>query len=390
MKILYFDCFSGASGDMLLGALAALGADLAIVEKELNTILPQQIKLSTSSVVVQGIEATDVKVKNTSSATFTGLAEVKEILLRSSLPTNERTAALEVFTRLASCEARIHGVPIDKVHFHELGAIDTLADVIGFLLALRQLGVKKLFCSPLPMARGLLQMAHGQYPLPAPATLELLKGTPCYGVEANLELVTPTGAAILTTLCQDFGPFPSMTISEVGYGAGKNQRVDVPNLLRVISGQATTSLTKEETVGIIETNLDDMNPEYFSFLFEKFFQLEGALDLSVQPIVMKKNRPGFHVQCLVKPDFIPLFANLLFEETSTLGVRYRLEKRLVLPWRSEEIVTRWGRALVKVCEYNDGSIRIAPEYESCRAIAFRTGIPIRQVVDEIMEKARKR
>jgi uncharacterized protein (TIGR00299 family) protein len=296
----------------------------------------------------------------------------------------ERASALKIFTRLASCEANIHGVPVDKVHFHELGAIDTLVDVIGFLLALRQLEVDEIHCSPLPMPRGLVKMSHGHYPLPAPATLELLKGIPCYGVEANIELVTPTGAAIVTTLCQSFGPLPSMTINQVGYGAGKYDRPDIPNLIRVISGDTAGSLLQEETIGVIETNIDDMNPEYFSRLFERFFELNGALDLSVQHVLMKKNRPGFHVQCLVHPDFIRSFVDLLLEETSTLGVRYHLEKRFCVPRRSEEVMTRWGRAVVKIWECSDGSIRVAPEYESCRALAAQAGIALRRVVDEVL------
>ncbi|MGE5544884.1 MAG: nickel pincer cofactor biosynthesis protein LarC, partial [Bacillota bacterium] len=298
MKILYFDCFSGVSGDMLLGALAALGADLSLVEEELNMFLPQPVTLTAKTVVIQGITSSDVTVGNTSSAAFAGLGEVTDLIERSSLSSEEKAAALEVFNRLATCEARIHGVPIDHVHFHELGAIDTIVDVVGFLLALRQLDIQEMYCSPLPMPHGLANMAHGRYPLPAPATLELLQGIPCYGVEAEIELVTPTGAAIVSTLCQGFGPFPSMTIGKVGYGAGKNSRSDVPNLLRVVSGTIAQSHLKEEMVGVIETNIDDMSPEYFSRLFERFFELDGALDLSVQSILMKKNRPGFQVKCL--------------------------------------------------------------------------------------------
>ena len=383
MNILYFDCFSGVSGDMLLGALVALGADLSLVEKELNLFLPQQITLTAKPVVVQGITSWDVVVGNTSSVTFTGLREVTDILQRSPLSDHEKELSLEVFTRLAACEAKIHGVSIDQVHFHELGAIDTIVDIAGFLLALRQLNIQEIYCSPLPMPRGLVKMAHGRYPLPAPATLELLKGIPCYGVEADIELVTPTGAAILSTLCRRFGPLPSMTIGNAGYGAGKNRRPDVPNLLRVVSGTAARSHLKEETVGVIETNIDDMSPEYFSRLFERFFELDGALDLSVQNILMKKNRPGFQVKCLVHPDHIRSFIDLLLEETSTLGVRYRLENRLVQPWRLEEVTTPWGKAMVKVWQSGDGTLRAAPEYESCRALAAQAGIPMRQVIAQI-------
>lgn len=384
MNILYFDCFSGVSGDMLLGALAALGADLSLVEKELNQILPQPVGLKVKRVVVQGIASSDVTVENTSSAVFAGLDEVKNILESSHLSDDEKAAAHEVFTRLAASEARVHGIPIEAVHFHELGAIDTLVDVIGFLLALRQLNINIMYCSPLPMPRGLVKMAHGQYPLPAPATLELVKGIPCYGVEADIELVTPTGAAIVGTLCQGFGTFPSMTIGEVGYGAGKSTRSDVPNLLRAVLGTAAQSQLKEEVIAVIETSIDDMSPEYFSYLFERFYEMDGALDLSVQNIIMKKNRPGFQVTCLVRPDNIHSFADLLLTETSTLGVRYRLESRLVQPRHTEEVVTPWGKAVIKVWKTGDGSVRVAPEYESCRALARRAGIPLQQVVNQIM------
>jgi uncharacterized protein (TIGR00299 family) protein len=389
LNILYFDCFSGVSGDMLLGALAALGADLSLVQEELNQFLPQPVELSAKSVVVQGITASDIVLGNTSSATFAGLVEVTDILQRSSLSANEKEAALKVFTRLANCEARIHGVPVDQVHFHELGAIDTLVDVIGFILALRQLDIKEMYCSPLPMPRGLVKMAHGHYPLPAPATVELLKGIPCYGVDAGIELVTPTGAAIVSTLCKNFGPFPSMIISGVGYGAGKYRRSDVPNLLRAVSGVTASLSVKEEKIGVIETNIDDMSPEFFSRLFERFFEIDGALDLSVQDILMKKNRPGFKIQCLVRPDCIRTFVDLLLDETSTLGVRYRFENRLVLPWHSEEVITPWGKAVVKVWKSSDGSVRMAPEYESCRNLAAQAGIPMRRVIDEIMGSYRR-
>lgn len=383
MNILYFDCFSGVSGDMLLGALAALGADLSLVEKELNQILPQPVRLTVKRVVVQGIASADVTVVNTASAVFTGIDEVKSILESSHLSDDEKAAVLKVFTRLAECEARVHGIPIEEVHFHELGAIDTLVDVIGFILALRQLNVEKMYCSPLPMPRGIVKMAHGQYPLPAPATLELVKGLPCYGVDAEIELVTPTGAAIVGALCQGFGPFPSMTVSQVGYGAGKSTRSDVPNLLRAVLGTAQSQL-KEEAIAVIETNIDDMSPEYFSYLFERFYEMEGALDLSVQNIIMKKNRPGFKITCMVRPDYIRSFADLLLTETSTLGVRYRLENRLVQPWHKEEIMTPWGEAVIKVWKTDDGLVRIAPEYESCRALAVRAGIPLQQVVNRII------
>ncbi|NLB18863.1 MAG: nickel pincer cofactor biosynthesis protein LarC, partial [Syntrophomonadaceae bacterium] len=383
MRIVYFDCFSGVSGDMLLGGLAALGADLTLVQDQLNEFLPQKVALQVSPQLVNGIMGTDVSVIGEPSASYKHLPEILDILKQSSLTTAEINAASQVFSRLATAEAHIHGVSLEKIHFHELGAIDTLVDVIGFFLAIRQLSIDEFYCSPLPLARGFASMSHGVYPLPAPATTELLKGIPCYGVESDIELVTPTGAAIITTVCSDFGPFPAATPEKIGYGSGKKRRPDVPNLIRVISGQMTPTTHGEEIIGIIETAIDDMNPEYLSRLFELFFQIDGALDISVQNVLMKKNRAGFQIQCLVRPDTIPTFVEFLLEETSTLGVRHRQEKRTIRPRHLQQITTRWGPAIIKVWKDRDGSVRFTPEYDSCRSLAETAKVSLPRVYEEV-------
>ncbi|NLV15605.1 MAG: nickel pincer cofactor biosynthesis protein LarC [Syntrophomonadaceae bacterium] len=389
MKIIYFDCFSGISGDMLLGGLADLGADLSLVQDQLNEFLPQKIELQVTSRLVNGIRGTDAAVISEPASSYKHLPDLLKIVGKSPLTPAERDTAAHVFTRLAAAEAHIHGVSLNEVHFHELGAIDTLVDVIGFFLAVRQLSIDEFFCSPLPLARGIAPMCHGHYPLPAPATMELLKGVPCYGVESEIELITPTGAAIATTVCSNFGPFPPAITERIGYGAGKKQRPDVPNLIRVISGQLTPKAYKEEMVAIIETNIDDMNPEYLSRLFERFFQIDGALDILVQNVMMKKNRAGFQIQCIVRPDTITSFVDLILAETSTLGVRHRLEHRTVRPRRLQQLSTRWGPATVKVWTDRDGSARFAPEYDSCRNLAEIAGVSLPRVYEEVWRLADK-
>lgn len=383
MNILYFDCFSGISGDMILGGLASLGADFSLVQDQLNAILPDTVYLSFSSNIVMGISAYDVTITCESPQKYRHLSDMLAIVNGSSLDPEEKQLAARIFGRLAAAEAHIHGIPIDEVHFHEIGAIDTLVDVLGSILALRQLAADEIYSSTIPLNTGLVPMAHGLYPLPAPATLELLKGVPCYGVESEVELVTPTGAAILTSICSHFGPIPAMEVQNVGYGAGKSRRKNVPNVLRIIRGVSALPVRTADTVGVLETVIDDISPEYLAHFFDRFFLQEGAIDLFIQTVQMKKSRTGFQVQCLVRPDRIPAFVDLLMDETGTLGVRHRLESRTVVPRETREIMTRWGMAVVKVWQGSDGSRRFSPEYEVCKVLAREAKVPLRAVVEEV-------
>ncbi|MGE5423022.1 MAG: nickel pincer cofactor biosynthesis protein LarC [Ignavibacteriales bacterium] len=388
MRILYFDCFSGISGDMALGALADIGADLSIIEKQLNSFLPVPVAIRSKKVVISGITATDAAVDCAGSPRLTTYKDIVSMVNNCSQIFPDAEVILNVFRRIGECEAAIHGVDIEDIHFHEIGAIDTLVDVIGFHLALRQLGIDKCYSSPVPLSKGILPMHHGSYPLPAPAALALLKDVPCYGVEAGMELVTPTGAALLTSVCQAFGPMPALTLRSIGYGAGKKHRHDVPNLLRIILGE-TPSQTTHDTIGVLETNIDDMNPELFSNLFDRFFSLDGALDMTIDNVIMKKNRPGFKIQCLVRTDMIPLFADFLLSETSTLGVRHRIEQRIIVSRNIITVPTPWGEARIKTWQDPSGLARFAPEYDSCKLLADRASIPLWQVCETALMIARR-
>ncbi|MGE5372942.1 MAG: nickel pincer cofactor biosynthesis protein LarC [Solirubrobacterales bacterium] len=375
MRTVYFDCFSGISGDMLLGALIDLGADPVALQNELNGFLPEPVRLEISRQVINGISATDVHVACDVRPPLRHLSDIESIINESTLFPDIKTRSLAIFRNLARNEARVHGSTPEHVHFHEVGAIDTLVDVIGSLLCLKALGISECYSSPIPLSRGMIPMQHGLYPGPGPAVLAILEGVPCYGVDESMELVTPTGAAILREVSQHYGPIPVMQLGPIGYGAGKSRRTGIPNVLRLLSGTITPNMISDQ-VAVIETTIDDMNPEFFSFLFERFFEIPGALDFVVTPILMKKSRPGFDIRMLVRPDSMQQAIALLVSETSTLGVRWRLENRFLVPREIQEIATPLGSALVKTWKTLDGSVRFAPEYQSCLLLATAEGIPL--------------
>lgn len=384
MQVLYWDCFSGISGDMLLGALADLGVDMSKIEAALNQFLPERVQLIVKKVRIQGIAATDVEVLTGDLHRVERLENVRGIIEQSPLSAHIQEQVLGVFERIARAEARVHGKPVEEIHFHEMGSLDTLVDVIGTILALEELGSPRIFCSPVPLGRGFQPMMHGIYPLPAPAVLELLAGIPCYGVDAGMELVTPTGAALLSTLSQEYGPLPPMRLAKIGYGAGKNRRPEIPNVLRIVQGVIDNDIQSEQ-VGVVETSIDDLNPEVFSYIFERFYQLPGARDIYVQPVIMKKNRPGFLVTCLVEPAAVPAVIDFLGAETSTTGIRYRIEWRAVLQRRVITVSTRFGEIAVKVS--GTGTYcKASPEYESCRKAALRYGVPLIEVYREALTR----
>ena len=348
MKLAYLDCFSGISGDMLLAALVDTGVDAHIIETGINSLPIEPLTLAVKKHQIMGINCTDVQVICPASTYFRNLTAISDLLTASDLPETIQDRALSAFRLLAEAEARVHGVPIEQVHFHELGALDTIADVVGCLLGFEQLGIDKIVASPLPWNRGYLEMAHGIYPLPAPASMELMLGIPCYGVDTDIELVTPTGAVLLRVLAEEFGPLPSMVPQRVGYGAGKSKRTDTPNLLRLLIGEdrSPKNVASVEKVGVIETQVDDMPAEHFSWLAEQL-NTSPALDYYFTPVQMKKERPGTLITVLVSPPDIPKLVDLLLAHTSTLGVRHWLAERRVLPRKSVEIATRWGKARVK-------------------------------------------
>jgi uncharacterized protein (TIGR00299 family) protein len=302
--------------------------------------------------------------------------DIQQLLIESRLDKTIRNKALAIFSLLAAAEAKIHRCAPAQVHFHEIGAVDSIIDIVGTAIGITSLGIDYLISSPLPMPRGWMDCAHGRLPLPAPAVCEILSGAEVYGTEVRHELVTPTGAAIIKALSRAYGQFPRMVIETVGYGAGSRKSAERPNLFRLVLGRAVDS-SEWQQVEIVETNLDDWAPEGFPYLLERLFAA-GALDASLMPIHMKKGRPGFLLQVIAAPLHSLTIKNIIFSETTAIGLRYRTEKRMTLPRRQGSVATPWGAVLVKKVETPDGQV-LYPEYESCREIAERHGVSLKEV-----------
>jgi uncharacterized protein (TIGR00299 family) protein len=386
MKIAYFDCFSGISGDMALGALLACdGADEALFRAQLAGLKVPGYDLIVSRVKREGIAATDVTVRLIEKDQGHGrhLADIAKILQSSDLAGRVKERTLAIFTRLADAEAKIHGVDREEIHFHEVGAVDAIVDIVGSCILLEMLGVDQVSVSALPCGHGTITCQHGIMPIPAPATLELLKGFPVRSVDIEGELVTPTGAAIVATLAdpQSAGHMPDMRIVTTGFGAGKKQfKKDMPNLLRVIVGASEKSATigERQRVCVIETNLDDERPETLGYLMERCLAA-GAWDIFFTPITMKKSRPGVMVTVLCPPDLVDATAAILFRETGTFGLRVREQDRLILlrEWRT--VATPYGEIRLKIGSWQGEVLSVSPEYEDCRAAAELHKVPLNDV-----------
>lgn len=393
MKIAYFDCFSGVSGDMTLGALLACGADEAAFRAGLAALRVPGYTLSVQQVQRAGIIATDVDVRLHEADQGHGrhLSDIAEILQRSPLSERVRRQALAVFTRLADAEAKIHGTTREMIHFHEVGAVDAIVDIVGSCLLLEMLGVEQVVVSGIPCGTGSIHCQHGWMPVPAPATLELLHGFPVYSVDIRGELVTPTGAALVTTLADPAlaGSMPAMRVLGTGYGAGKKQFApDRPNLLRVVLGETEDSFDRTpQTVTVLETNLDDQNPEGFELLMERAFAA-GALDVFLTPIQMKKNRPATLLTVLCPTDRAETLTELLFRETGTFGVRVREQRRSTLERSWRTVTTPYGDIRLKTGAWHGQTMTAAPEYEDCKAAARTHGIPLRDVYTAALTAAR--
>ena len=378
MKIAYFDCVAGASGDMILGALLDAGLDEARLVQQLAALKLSGFSLKSHPAFKGGLRATQVDIHINDPLFERRLPEIEHILTESDLPEKITGKALKILRRLAEVEGHIHGEPIDQVHLHELGGLDTLVDVVGTLLALEDLEIEQVYASPLPMGSGFVKSAHGPLPLPAPATLALLGGVPLRGVELEGELVTPTGAALLTSLVQVWGTIPPMTLCAVGYGAGSRD-LPFPNVLRVLVGVAASPAAGvTESLALVETNIDDQNPQLYDYLMTRLFQA-GALDVSLIPIQMKKNRPGILLRLLCPPAQVPAFESILYAETSTLGVRVQTVERHSLSRLIHTVETPYGPVRVKVADLGTGQYKFAPEYEDCRKLAEQHNIPLREV-----------
>ncbi len=375
MRLCYIDAFSGVSGDMLVGALADAGAkadELCAAIERLGVGAAPRFGRTQRG----GIGAARFQVEVAARQHHRHLGDILGLIEASALSARVKRKATEVFRRLAEVEAAIHQVPVERVHFHEVGAVDSIADVVGACLAFELLGVEEIHCSPLNLGRGSVEVEHGVLPVPAPATAALLAGKPVYAEGPEVELTTPTGAALVVTLARSFGPMPAMTLQSVGYGAGSRDFPGRPNLLRVFLGEDSRA-AEANLVSVLEANLDDSTPEVVGYALERLLEA-GALDATLEPVIMKKNRPGVLLRVIARPEDQERLAALIFAETSTLGLRlYRAERR-VQARRLVEVETPRGRVRIKVSE--DG--RFAPEYEDCRKLALASGKPLREIMTE--------
>ncbi len=383
MNIAYLDCFSGVSGNMLLGALIAAGFSEDSLRANLNALHIKGFELEIDKVIQSGLEAVRIQVHVTGTQIHRHLQQIDSILDKSSLSPQILKKSKAVFLRLAQAEAAVHGCLPEQVHFHEVGAVDALVDVVGVVAGLDYLGIDKLVCSSLPMPRGWVECEHGTLPLPAPAVCQLLEKVPVYGESLAQELVTPTGAAIVAELASEFGVMPTMQLSKTGYGAGTMVRNDGrPNLLRIIIG--SVSFEEElQRVMVLESNLDDWNPEVWPHVSARFME-KGALDVSLIPLHMKKGRPGYSLRVICDPAHITLMRELIFSETSAIGLRFRTEQRMTLPRKSIFVKTSFGIVQAKEIITDKGPI-ITPEYEESRRVAIEHGVPLQDVYREIMK-----
>lgn len=436
-RIAYLDCFSGISGDMFLGALIDAGVPFQIFEQAVEA-LAVGARLQIARANRSGISATkvDVIVNESGSAGSKrgfsghnhshhhahdhshthshehahrgssvdhehvhgrGLNEIREIIRASKISDSAKQTAIAIFDKLGAAESTTHNVPVEKIHFHEVGAVDAMVDIVCAAVGAEALGVNEFVCSPLNVGGGAVECAHGIFPVPAPATVKLLTGAPVYSSGIQAELVTPTGAAIVATLAKRFEAFPAMTIEQSGYGAGTRDFAGHANVLRITVGEATAiprtnnsvratqdHPAQSETVTVLEANLDDLNPQVFGYVMDQLLE-SGALDVFCVPVQMKKNRPGVVLTVLAKPEQADAIAKMIFSETTTLGIRCREERRLTLARRWETVSTRFGEVRIKIANMNGSIANYAPEYEDCRRIATQHRVPLKAVMQEAMQ-----
>ena len=386
--IAYFDCFSGISGDMTLGAFIDLGVPINWLKDNLSNLPLNGFDLSVSTVHRHGVHGKFVEVDTLEQDTSRHYSDIITLVNNSSLPDSVKERSLDIFDRIATAESHIHGCSKDSVHFHEVGAVDAIVDIVGTALCVDYLKIDRVLSSKIPLGKGFVSCQHGKLPVPAPATIEILKGIPVYGADIPHELVTPTGAAIITSLAEDFESIPGMEVEAVGYGAGTRDLEQRPNLLRIMIGktEGVQRDVQNDRLLIVETCIDDMNPEVFGFLMERLFE-DGALDVYWIPVFMKKNRPGTMVQVLCRMDQKETIANRIFTETTSIGVRYYEAFRSILSREQVEIETAFGPVAVKKVKNPDGSIRVVPEYEACKRIALEKNLPLRSVYERISKEA---
>jgi pyridinium-3,5-bisthiocarboxylic acid mononucleotide nickel chelatase len=381
-RIAYFDCFSGISGDMVLGALVDAGADLRAIEAELRKLGLEGWSISAEKVKRGGIFATHVRVESSEGHHHRGLSVILGRIDKAGLAPRAAERVRRIFTRLAEAEAKVHNMPLEEVHFHEVGAVDSIVDIVGASIGFELLGVDEFACSALDVGAGQVKTAHGLLPVPAPATAELLRGAPVYTSGIARELVTPTGAAIATTLSTSYAQVPEMTLRAVGYGAGSANLTEKANVLRILIGENATSEAGEHwdaPVSVIETNLDDMSPQIYGYFVERALAA-GALDVFSTAVQMKKNRPGVLLTILCDTADTARLMDLVFRETTTIGVRTYDVRRKVLDRELVPVATQFGEVRMKISRMNGSVLNATPEYEDCQRLAAEKGIPLKQVI----------
>lgn len=387
MKIAYFDCSAGISGDMCLGALVDAGVNLKTIERGLKGLPVTGYKLRSKSVTRAGIAATKVDVILSQEKRSRGQGprtwvDIGNIIGRSSLPVKINQKGLRIFRRLFESEGKVHNKKYDKTHLHELGAVDCIVDIFGTLIGLDALGIEKVYASAVNLGSGKVMTEHGMLPVPAPATAEILKGTPVYSSGIPFELTTPTGAVILSEIAAGFGDCPLMNLTTTGYGAGQKDFETFPNALRVLTGEAIPQKKPDgghPRVFVIETNIDDMNPQIYGHVMELLFKA-GALDVYLTPVIMKKGRPGIVLSLLCTEEKKAGLTEIIFRETTTIGLRFYEASRLVLDRDTKNVNTGIGKIKAKISTISDGKVRLSPEYEDCRRIAKKLRIPLIEVI----------
>ena len=384
---------------MTLGALVDAGCAVEHLRSELRGLQVSGWELTAEKVWKNGMAATYVKVVTEDQSKHRSLSAILEILEKSQLTAGVRDRAGAIFRKLGEAEARVHDVPVEKIHFHEVGAVDAIVDIAGACIGFHALGIERFACSPLNVGGGTAKMAHGVLPVPAPATANLLQGKPTYSNGVQRELVTPTGAAIVATLCDLFGPQPAMTVSAIGYGAGTADLEGQPNVVRIMVGeavgkgeekgaQAGVPALLDEEIAVVEANLDDMNPQIYGYFLEKALGA-GALDVYTTPVQMKKNRPGTLLTVLCKPQDTNALMSIIFAETTTFGVRTYRAQRRVLPREWVSVATDYGDVRIKVSRVNGRILHVAPEFEDCKKLAAEKDVPLQRVIASALRSYEK-
>ena len=384
-RIAYFDCFAGVSGDMVLGALLDLGLPSEVLDEGWRMLGLKGFQLKSQKIQRGGLMGTQIEVQG--EGAIKNFRDMKALINGSALPGGIKELSLKILGQLAQVEAEIHGVEVDEVHFHEIGGIDTIVDAVGAALGVSHFKWDTIICSPLPLNRGFVEGGHGRLPLPAPATVALLKGVPIVPSDSEEETVTPTGAAIVTSLASEFGSLPEMEITGVGYGAGTRDTQGTPNLLRIIQG--VQEAKEEKGIWVLEADVDDMNPEILPYLNQLLLK-EGALEAHHIPIQMKKGRPGFTIRVLSTDAQRERLAQIILQESTSLGIRMHQVERITLPREEWEVKTQYGPIKVKVAFDGDGKvINLMPEYESCRQAAEKNKVPLKEIYQEAIAKGRE-